>query len=154
MENSRTNRSSRTTTITTVRAAMRAIANEGWTPPNRYQLGAAMGPVKLYVLSLATARECNPLQTTDPANRQWLQVFTQPDLLFLDVGRVVQHQICYRELAGTAVLDLACQTGSGVVLDVGTPLECRIPAKEVQSVHVAASYTESLARAAAERAIA
>ncbi len=142
------------TTITTVRAALQAIAADGWTPASRYQLGAAMGPVNLYLLSLAGIHDCNPLLTTDAANRQWLQVFTQPDLLFLDVGRSRRRQIRYQELNGSAILDLACQTRSGLTLDAGMPLECHIPAEDIQAVHVAASYTESLVSSTTVRAIA
>ena len=134
------------TTITTVRAALAAVAGCGWTQATRYQLGAAMGPARLYALSLAGPDGSAPLLTGESASRRWLQVFTEPDSLILNVGRVVQRQLRYAELTGAALLGLAHELGCGLTLDAGTALECRIPAKDLQALHVAASYTESLAR--------
>lgn len=136
------------TTITTVRAALRAIAGNGWTPATRYQLGAAMGPARLYVLSLAGPDGGEPLLAGESASRRWLQVFTEPDTLMLNVGRVLQRQLRYAELTGAAVLGLAHELGCGLTLGPGTALECRVQARDLQALHVAASYTESLARTA------
>lgn len=133
------------TTITTVRAAMRAVASEGWNPASRYQLGSAMGPAKLYVLCLASGDGCSPLQSGDGPDRQWLLAFTQTDPLSLNVGRGLVRQIRYQELTGTELLDLACRLGSGLLLDAGGPNECRIQARDLQSLHVAASYAEAIA---------
>jgi hypothetical protein len=130
------------TTITTVRAALQAIARQGMCHRSLYQLGAAMGPASLYVPGVATSTRFEPLVRTDVTGRAWLQAFTAPR-----AHRAVtpgDRAPEYRAFTGASLLRLAGAMGSGIVLDGGTPLECRVPARAAQSLQVAAGYTEAL----------
>jgi hypothetical protein len=130
-------------TITTVRAALQAIARQGMCHRSLYQLGAAMGPASLYVPGVATSTRFEPLVRTDATGRAWLQAFTAPRVPrgVVAAGDRVPE---YRAFTGASLLRLAGAMGSGIVLDGGTPLECRVPPRAAQSLQVAAGYTEAL----------
>jgi hypothetical protein len=129
--------------ITTVRAALQALASEGWTPRTLFQLGSAMGPASLYVLSTTTANGVEPVIRTDSAARPWLQAFTTPHPQYFAPARS-DRDLRFTELSGAALLRLAATAGRWLVLEATSPLECRIAHRTVQSLQVAAGYTESL----------
>jgi hypothetical protein len=131
------------TTITTVRAALQAIVRQGMCHRSLYQLGAAMGPASLYVPGVTTSTRFEPLVRTDVTGRAWLQAFTAPRAHRAAVA-TGDRAPEYRAFTGASLLRLAGTMGSGIVLDGGTPLECRVPARAAQSLQVAAGYTEAL----------
>jgi len=127
-------------TITTVRAALRAVASSGWTSRTQFELASALGPARLYV----------PL-AVDPSSRaraaerhgeRWLLAFTAPDPVVLRTRRVTRAR--YAEHTGAEVLRLACERRCGLVLEAGTDLEHRITPQIAHAMQLVASYTESL----------
>ena len=129
-------------TITTVRAALQTIAGHGVSHRSLYQLGSAMGPASLYVPGFATATGFEPLRRADSAGRPWLSAFTTPRPPFATPRE--DADLVYCSFTGAALLRLACGTRSGLVLDAGSPRECRLPLRAAESLQVAAGYTESL----------
>lgn len=127
--------------ILTVRAALQALVSEGLTQRNLFQLGSAMGPASLYILS-ASPDQVEPLVRTDTAGRTWLHAFTTPHPPYFATRS--SRDLHYREVNGATLLRLACATDRHLVLDAGSPLECRIPPRAAESLQVAAGYTESL----------
>ena len=136
------------TTITTVRAALQQLASEGWTPRNLFQLGSAMGPASLYVLSTTVRDRLEAVTRTDSAGRTWLQAFTAPHPSYFAPARV-DRQLLFRQFTGAALLRLACADSRWLVLDATSPLECRIPLRTAHSLQVPAGYTEALVAGAA-----
>ncbi|MFT4110692.1 hypothetical protein [Propionicimonas sp.] len=136
------------TTITTVRAALRAIVTTGWTPRSLYQLGAAMGPATLYLLCTGSADNDNePTPVRDGQGR--LLASTTPRL---PVARGEDRpQLRHTELTGAALLRLAVGADCGLVLEPGCSLERTVTARTVLSLQVAAGHTESLAAATGGR---
>lgn len=130
------------TKITTVRAALKAIASEGLSTRALFQLGSAMGPANLYVAGTDAATGFEPIRRTDSAGRSWLMAFTVPHPSCLVATE--ETQVRYREMTGAALLRLASRVGSCLVLEANLPLECRIPPRATQSLQVAAGYTEAL----------
>ncbi len=130
------------TKITTVRAALQAIANDGMSTRGLFQLGSAMGPASLYLAGLEAASGFEPIRRTDSTGRNWLMAFTVPYPSCL-VG-TAESQVRYQEISGAALLRLANRDSSCLVLEANLPLECRIPPRATQSLQVAAGYTEAL----------
>ena len=130
------------TKITTVRAALQAIASEGLNTRGLFQLGSAMGPANLYLAGLEATSGFEPIRRTDAAGRNWLMAFTVPHPSCL-VG-TAGSQVRYQEITGAALLRLASGNGSCLVLEANLPLEFRIPPRATQSLQVAAGYTEAL----------
>lgn len=130
--------------IVTVRAALRALMSDGLTQRNLFQLGSAMGPASLYVLSAPDSAQ--PLVHTDSAGRTWLRAFTMPHPPYFAAR--ISRDLHFRELSGAALLRLTCADDRHLVLDAGSPQECRIPPRAAQSLQVAAGYTESLVASA------
>ncbi len=127
-------------TITTVRAALQAIAGQGASHRSLYQLGAAMGPASLYLQGFTTTTGFEPLRRTDRSGRPWLVAFTAPRPQPAGTHRRLE----FRGFTGADLLRLAASTRSGLVLEAGTPLECRLPLPATESLQVPAGYTESL----------
>ncbi len=130
------------TTITTVRAALQAIASEGLSTRGLFQLGSAMGPANLYVAGDDSATGFEPILRTDAAGRNWLMAFTVPYPSGLI--ETAEPHLRYREMTGAALLRLANRHASCLVLEANLPLECRVPPRATQSLQVAAGYTETL----------
>ena len=129
------------TKITTVRAALAAIAGQGMSTRGLFQLGSAMGPANLYLAGTEGVTGFEPIHRTDSAGRSWLMAFTIPH-----PSRVVAtaEPLRYREVTGAELLRLANRIGSCLVLEANQPLECRIPPRATQSLQVAAGYTEAM----------
>lgn len=126
-------------TITTVKAALRAVAANGWTANTQHQLASALGPATLYVPILnrpTDARQASPA----PA---WLPAFTTPDPA-AHRARNHAHRIRFSEYTGAELLELVCTQGCGLVLEAGTDLERRIAPKTANAMKLVAAYTASL----------
>lgn len=130
------------TTIVTVRAALHAICAEGVTSATLFQLGSAMGPATLYVAGIAGPGGFEVTTRSDSAGRSWLRAFTTPRT---PSSRGSEPVLSFHGLTGANLLRLAARDGRHLVLEAGSPLECRIPPRAAQSLQVAAGYTESLA---------
>jgi hypothetical protein len=129
------------TKITTVRAALQAIASEGVSTRGLFQLGSAMGPANLYLAGMDTPAGFEPIRRTDSAGRNWLMAFTVPHPSCLVA---TAEPLRYQKLTGAELLRLANRDGSCLVLEANLPLECRVPPRATQSLQVAAGYTEAL----------
>lgn len=138
-------------TITTVRAALQSIAGQGLSHRSLYQLGSAMGPASLYVPGHVAATGFEPLRRTDSAGRPWLSAYTTPWPPFASPR--ADADLEYRAFTGAALLRLAGSTRSGLVLDAGSPRECRLPLRAAESLQVAAGYTELLVKRTAVAAV-
>lgn len=132
--------------ITTVRAALETVATYGWTAYTRYQLGSAMGPAQLYVPIATSESTPGPHPADGSGNPRWLRVFTQPDPQWIPRKRGAGARVRYQELTGAAILRLAADNGSGIVVDAGSRLECRVSERDALSMQVAAGHTEALVR--------
>lgn len=130
------------TRITTVRAALQAIAGAALSTRGLFQLGSAMGPANLYLAGIDTPAGFEPIRRTDSAGLSWLMAFTVPQTGGLVAA--AEAQVRYREITGAALLRLANRDGSSLVLEANLPLECRIPPRSTQALQVAAGYTEAL----------
>lgn len=130
------------TRITTVRAALQAIAGAALSTRGLFQLGSAMGPANLYLAGIDTPVGFEPIRRTDSAGLNWLMAFTvpHPGGLVATAGL----QVRFQEITGAALLRLANRDGSCLVLEANLPLECRIPPRSTQALQVAAGYTEAL----------
>jgi hypothetical protein len=130
------------TKITTVRAALQAIAKEGLSTRGLFQLGSAMGPASLYLAGADASVGFQPMRRTDAAGRSWLMAFTVPHPSYLIA--TTELPVRYQELTGAELLRLATGNGCCLVLEANSPLECRIPPRATESLQVAAGYTETL----------
>lgn len=129
-------------TITTVRAALRAITDGGWTSRTQFGLASALGPARLYV-PLAVDLEDRALsRRTDRSGERWLMAFTAPDPVALRARS--SHRTRFAEHTGAELIRLACERGCGLVLEAGTDLERRITPQAAHAMQLVASYTESL----------
>ena len=127
-------------TITTVRAALRAITSSGWTSRTQFELASALGPARVYVPLAADPQD--HLRPSDRRGERWLMAFTAPDLRAVRVRP--SHRTRFAEHTGAEVLRLACERGCGLVLEAGTDLERRITPQTAHAMQLVASYTESL----------
>lgn len=128
--------------ITTVRAALEAIATQGISTRGLFQLGSAMGPATVYLAGTDAGNGFEPIRRTDSSGRRWLMAFTVPHPGCLVA--TADTQVRYREITGAALLRLVSLDSSCLVLEANLPLECRIPPRATQSLQVAAGYTEAL----------
>lgn len=128
-------------TITTVRAALRAISSGGWTANTQYQLASALGPATLYVPVLTRASTA-PARTPAPTP-SWLPAFTTPDPASYR-GRSGRAPLRFTEQTGAELLEFVCNRGCGLVLEAGTDLERRISPKTANAMKLVAAYTASL----------
>ena len=128
-------------TITTVRAALRAISTNGWTASTQYQLASALGPATLYVPIISRANSA-PTRTAVPIP-SWLPAFTTPDPDSYR-GRAHRAPLQFTEQTGAELLELVCNRGCGLVLEAGTGLERRIAPKTAHAMKQVAAYTASL----------
>ncbi len=126
-------------TITTVRAALRAITSSGWTSRTQFELASALGPARVYVPLAVDPQELRP---SEPRGDRWLMAFTAPDPLALR-GRP-SHRTRFAEHTGAELLRLACERSCGLVLEAGSDLERRITPQAAHAMQLVASYTESL----------
>ncbi len=129
-------------TITTVRAALRAITSSGWTSRTQFELASALGPARVYVPLALDPEDRKLPRPADRRGERWLMAFTAPDSLFLRARS--SHRPRYAEHTGAELLRLAGERGCGVLLEAGTDLERRITPQAAHAMQLVASYTESL----------
>lgn len=129
-------------TITTVRAALRAVSTGGWTPRTQFELASALGPARLYLPLAAEPAEGTRPRPADRLGERWLMAFTAPDPLAFRARRTRRAR--YAEHTGAELLRLASERGCGVLLEAGSELERRISPQAVHAMQLVASYTESL----------
>jgi len=129
-------------TITTVRAALRAVASSGWTSRTQFELASALGPARVYVPLAVDPQEPTLPRPAGHRGDRWLMAFTAPDSLLFRARAT--HRTRFAEHTGAELLRLACERGCGIVLEAGSDLERRLSPQAAQAMQLVASYTEAL----------